>query len=91
MDLPEEVRVQVEINIKYAGYIAHERRNIERMRATEEQGIPADFDYHTVKPLRFEAKERFSKIRPATLGQASRIPGISPADISVLSIYLRRT
>jgi tRNA uridine 5-carboxymethylaminomethyl modification enzyme len=90
MDLPEEVRTQVEINIKYEGYIQHEIRLVEKMRATEEQGIPPDFDYHRVLPLCFEAKERFSRIRPATLGQASRIPGISPADISVLSIYLRR-
>jgi len=87
-DLPEEVKEQVEINAKYHGYIEHELRMVERLRSTEEQGIPVDFDYQAVPPLRFEAKERFSRIRPATLGQASRIPGISPADISVLSIYL---
>lgn len=89
-DLPEEVKQQVEINIKYAGYIEHEQRAIKKMRAMEEQGIPASFDYQSVKGLRFEARERFSRIRPATLGQASRITGISPADISVLSIFLRR-
>lgn len=90
MDLPEEVREQVEIYVKYEGYIEHEMRSVERMRNAEEQGIPANFDYQLIKTLRFEARERLSKVRPATLGQASRIPGISPADISVLSIYLRR-
>lgn len=89
-DLPDEVVAQVEINIKYEGYIDHEHKHIERLQSAEEQGIPVDFDYKAVKPLRFEAKERFARIKPATLGQASRITGISPADISVLSIYLRR-
>ena len=77
-----------EISIKYEGYIKRQLAEVERRARLEEKKIPADIDYSAVLGLRIEAEQKLSKIRPQTIGQASRISGVSPADISVLMIYL---
>jgi tRNA uridine 5-carboxymethylaminomethyl modification enzyme len=89
-DLSDEVAQQVEIEIKYAGYIAREQGQIARSKNLEDKQIPASFDYTTVPSLRMEARQKFMKIRPATLGQASRISGVSPSDVSILMVWLKR-
>lgn len=87
-DLPPEVFEQVEISVKYEGYIARQEQQIREMRRTERKKIPADIDYSSLKGLRLEAVEKLSKIRPENLGQASRISGVNPADIAALNIIL---
>lgn len=89
-DLPYEIFEQVEIEIKYEGYIKRQQAQIDEMRRLEKKLIPADMDYHAISGLRLEAAEKLAKIRPASIGQASRISGVSPADISVLLIHLAR-
>lgn len=86
--LPAEVTEQVEIKIKYDGYIKKQYRAAEQVKKLEDRKIPADIDYSAVYGLRLEARQKLEKIRPETLGQASRILGVSPADITVLMIYL---
>lgn len=88
--LVEQAENQVEINIKYEGFINKELERIERMAKNENKKIPENFEYSAIKALSVEAKEKLSAIRPVTIGQASRIAGISPADISVILIYLKR-
>lgn len=87
-DLPPEVFEQVEISVKYEGYIARQEQQIKEMRRIERKKIPADLDYSALKGLRLEAVEKLSKIRPENLGQASRISGVNPADIAALNIIL---
>ncbi len=87
---PSEVKDQAEIQLKYATYIEKERENSERMNQLEELFIKKNFAYHEIPSLSSEAKEKLLKIQPETLGQASRISGVSPADISVLMVYLSR-
>lgn len=87
-DLPPEVFEQVEISVKYEGYIARQEQQIREMRRIECKKIPADIDYSSLKGLRLEAVEKLSKIRPENLGQASRISGVNPADIAALNIIL---
>ncbi len=87
-DYPDAVFEQVEISLKYEGYIARQESSIKEMRRTECKKIPADFDYNAVKGLRLEAAEKLSKTRPENLGQAGRISGVNPADIAVLNIVL---
>jgi tRNA uridine 5-carboxymethylaminomethyl modification enzyme len=87
-DLPFEVFEQVEISIKYEGYIKKQEAQIKEMRRIEQKQIPDDIDYSTLKGLRLEAVEKLSKIRPQNLGQASRISGVNPADITALNIIL---
>ncbi len=89
-DLPYEVFEQVEISIKYEGYIRRQLAQVEEMRRLEVRKIDFIEDYTEVTGLRMEAQEKLNKIRPANLGQASRISGVSPADISVLLIYLAK-
>lgn len=82
-------REQVEIEALYAGYLPRQRKMVERLRRTEGRGIPDDLDYAVVPSLRNEARNKFAEIRPATLGQAARIPGVTPADVAVLMIHLK--
>lgn len=87
-DLPREVFESVEIAVKYEGYIKKQEAAIAEMRRVESRTIPADLDYSAIPGLRIEAREKLAKIRPENLGQAGRISGVSPADISVLMIAL---
>ena len=89
-DFPEEYRTQAEIQMKYAGYIEKERAMAEKMRRMEHLQIPEDLDYSKIPSLSAEAKEKLTKIRPKNIGQASRISGVSPADIAALMIYAGR-
>ncbi|WP_372845781.1 FAD-dependent oxidoreductase, partial [Pontiella sp.] len=89
-NLSDEVISQVEIGIKYAGYIKREQERIDISKRQESQVIPNDFDYDKVKGLRFEAREKLRKIRPENLGQASRISGVNPSDVSILGMWLKR-
>ena len=86
---PEAAR-QVEIVIKYSGYISRQRAEVERFRALEDKQIPSAFDYRTVPSLRAEARQKFLAIRPVTLGQAARISGVSPSDVAILAVWLKR-
>jgi tRNA uridine 5-carboxymethylaminomethyl modification enzyme len=88
--LPPDVSEQVWIEAHYAGYIEKQRREVERTRRLEDQSIPPDFDYGGIAGLRNEAREKLTRVRPATVGQAGRIYGVNPADISVLLVHLRR-
>ncbi len=88
--LPREVTEQVEILLTYAGYITRQQVEIDKLASLENKRIPDTFDYALVPSLRNEARQKLSKIRPATLGQASRISGVSPADISILMVWLKR-
>lgn len=88
-ELSADVREQVEIDAKYMGYVARQDRDVEKLRKLESVRLPADIPYVSIDAMRIEAREKFSRFRPETLGQASRIAGISPADISVLEIWLR--
>ena len=89
-DLSEETIQQVEIAVKYAGYIDRQETEVARFKTLEDKQIPASFDYDTVHSLRTEARQKLNKIRPATLGQASRISGVSPSDIGILMVWLKR-
>ena len=88
-DLPYDVEEQVNINIKYDGYIRRQMRQVEQFKKLENKKIPDNIDYNQIKSLRIEAKQKLSQIRPASIGQASRISGVSPADVSVLLVYLK--
>jgi tRNA uridine 5-carboxymethylaminomethyl modification enzyme len=81
---------QVEIEAKYAGYIAKQRRQVERMKRLEMRRIPPDFNYDAVVGLRNEGRQKLAHFRPATVGQAARIQGVNPADISLLLVHLAR-
>lgn len=89
-NLPPEIFEQVEIELKYEGYIKRQQAQINEMRRLEVKLLPKDIDYNAIDGLRLEAREKLSKIRPHSVGQASRISGVSPSDISVLLIYLAK-
>jgi tRNA uridine 5-carboxymethylaminomethyl modification enzyme len=89
-DLPEDVVESVEIQLKYEGYIRRQEAQVARFRDLEKKRLPADMDYGSLDVLSREAAEKLTRVRPRSLGQASRIPGVSPADISVLMVMLRK-
>ena len=88
--LPEAVTEEVEIQIKYAGYLARQEKQVAEFRREEARRLPEDIDYRAITGLRLEAQEKLSAIRPVSIGQAGRISGVSPADIAVLLIYLEQ-
>ena len=87
-DLPADVAEQVEISVKYEGYIQRQQKQVEDFERMEQRLLPAELDYHGIQGLRLEAREKLSEVRPANLGQASRISGVSPADVAALMIWL---
>ena len=89
-NLPIEIRDQINISLKYDGYIANEMSQIKQFRKLEKKLLPEELDYSSIQNLRIEAQEKLNKIRPRSLGQASRISGVSPADITLLLIYLEK-
>ncbi len=88
--LPAAVVEEVEIQIKYAGYLARQQKQVEDFRREEERRLPTDLDYETIAGLRLEARQKLNEIRPLSIGQAARISGVSPSDIAVLLIYLEQ-
>jgi tRNA uridine 5-carboxymethylaminomethyl modification enzyme len=88
--LDKEIAQQVEIAIKYEGYIDRQQVEVEKLKSLEHKEIPPTFDYAVVPSLRLEARQKLDKIRPATIGQAGRISGVSPADVSILMVWLKR-
>ncbi len=89
-DLPEAVTEEVEIQIKYAGYLARQEKQVAEFKKEESRRLPEDLCYESIAGLRLEARQKLSEIRPMSIGQASRISGVSPADIAVLLIYLEQ-
>jgi tRNA uridine 5-carboxymethylaminomethyl modification enzyme len=89
-ELSDEVKEQAEILIKYEGYILKERELADKLGNLESLPLKPDFDYHSLKSLSTEAREKLSRIKPATIGQASRMSGISPSDINVLVVFISR-
>ena len=89
-DLPPEAAEQVEISVKYEGYIQRQAQEVEELRRMEGRKLPPDLDYAAIQGLRLEAREKLAAVRPLDLGQASRISGVSPADVAALMIYLER-
>ena len=89
-ELASDVAEQVEITIKYGGYIERQQAEIERFRRMEEHLLPEDLDYLAMDGLRIEARQKLAAARPRSLGQAARVPGVSPGDVSVLMVYLEK-
>jgi len=89
--LSEEIVQQVEIAVKYAGYIDRQELEVRKFKKLEDKAIPETFDFSAVPSLRHEARQKFVKIRPKTIGQAARISGVSPADISILMVWLKNS
>ena len=89
-DYPEDVREQVNIEIKYEGYITRQKRQVDQFAKRETKRIPETIDYDDVKSLRIEARQKLKEFRPESIGQASRIGGVSPADVNVLLVYLKQ-
>ena len=88
VDLPSDVREGAEIDIKYSGYLARQQQQIDQVKKQEHRAIPADVDYATIATLSKEAREKLNSIQPLSLGQAGRIPGVSPADVTALLLWL---
>jgi tRNA uridine 5-carboxymethylaminomethyl modification enzyme len=89
-DLPYSVQEQVSISIKYEGYIKRQKLQVEQFKKLENKKLPPDIDYSSIKGLRIEARQKLGKIRPESIGQASRISGVSPSDINVLLVYMEQ-
>ena len=89
-DLKKEVRDQVNINIKYEGYIDRQIKQVKQFKKLEKKKLPTDFDYNAIHGLRIEAVQKLNALQPLNIGQASRISGVSPADISVVLVYLEQ-
>lgn len=88
--LERQIAEQIEIQIKYAGYIVKANQRVDKMKSMEEKFIPEDIDYDAVDSLATEARDRLKKIQPSTLGQASRVSGVNPADIAILTVYIQQ-
>jgi tRNA uridine 5-carboxymethylaminomethyl modification enzyme len=88
LELDREVVEQINIYLKYEGYIDRQQSQVEHFIKMESKKIPADIDYSKVKNLRIEARQKLEKVRPESIGQASRISGVSPADVTMLMLYL---
>ena len=86
--MPKAVTDEVEIQVKYAGYLARQEKQVEQFRQEESRLLPDDLDYAAIPGLRLEAREKLQQVRPVSIGQAGRISGVSPADVAVLLIYL---
>ena len=89
-ELPADVTQEVEIQVKYAGYLARQEKQVAQFKAEESKALPADLDYESIAGLRLEARQKLSQIKPLSIGQAGRISGVSPADIAVLLIWLEQ-
>ncbi len=90
MDHEPSVIAQIQTAVKYAGYLERQHKEIARMRTWESRGIPGNFDYASIRAMSHEAREKLASVRPANVGQASRIPGVTPADLSILVVHLER-
>jgi tRNA uridine 5-carboxymethylaminomethyl modification enzyme len=88
--LPAQVRTQVEVRAKYAGYIERQQEEIDRQRRNEETELPAELDYASIGGLSTEVRQKLAQIQPATLGQAARIAGVTPAAVSILLVHLKK-
>ena len=88
--LDEDITAQVEVRVKYDGYIRRQGAEVERHRRSETLALPEDFDYTSVRGLSHEVSQRLQEARPSTLGQAARLPGITPAAVSLLLVHLKR-
>lgn len=88
--LPKVIEEQIEIQIKYEGYIEKQKIQAEKFERLENRRLPADISYHEIRGLSTEARQKLEKFKPQSIGQASRISGVSPADISVLMVYLEQ-
>jgi tRNA uridine 5-carboxymethylaminomethyl modification enzyme len=88
-DLPKDVRDEVNIEIKYDGYIRRQEKQVAQFKKIEEKKIPEGIDYDKIPSLRNEARQKLKEVRPASIGQASRVMGVNPADLSVLMVYLK--
>jgi len=86
----KEIQEEIEIHSKYEGYIKKTYKEVEKMIRLEEKQIPNDIDYQKIKNLASEARQKLEKVRPETLGQAARISGVNPSDLSILSVYLKK-
>ena len=89
LELVEQVKEEVEIQVKYDGYIKMQEAQVEKFKKMERKLLPEDLDYSTIKGISLEARQKLNKHKPHSIGQASRISGVSPADISVLLVFLR--
>lgn len=89
-ELPADVKEQVEIQTKYEGYIAKSMQQVERMKRMEDKKIPDTINYDDVSGLATEAREKLKKVRPLSVGQASRISGVNPADVSILLVFIEQ-
>ncbi|MBQ4157321.1 MAG: tRNA uridine-5-carboxymethylaminomethyl(34) synthesis enzyme MnmG, partial [Clostridia bacterium] len=89
-DLRNDAKEQTEIELKYEGYISRQQAETRKFLREEQMALPKDLDYMTIDTLRIEARQKLNKVKPASLGQASRIPGVSPGDITVLMILMEK-
>ena len=90
LNLPLDVQEQVEIQIKYAGYISRDLEQIQQFKRLEEKQIPSWIDYEKIPSLRFESRQKLIRYRPDSIGQASRISGVTPSDVTLLLIWLKK-
>ena len=89
-ELPKGIADEVQIQLKYAGYLERQKKQVEEFKKEESRLLPPDLDYEAIAGLRLEARQKLSQIRPVSIGQAGRISGVSPADIAVLLIWLEQ-